>query len=114
MPEKDPSNYTWLTYAWVFLLSSWGGFVSFFRKRKQGQVRAFNFSELFGEIFTSAGVGVLTFFICEYQNVAPLLSAVFIAISGHMGSRALFGLEQVFEHKFGVKIPDEDGQQSPN
>ena len=108
MPEKDPANYTWLTYTWVIMLSSWGGIVSFMRKRKQGKIRPFNFSELFGEMFTSAGVGVLTFYMCEYSNISPLLSAVFIAVSGHMGSRAVFGLEQVFEEKFGVKLPEEE------
>ena len=107
---KDPANYTWVTYGWVLLLSSWGGVVSFMRKRKSGLVRAFNFSELFGEIFTSAGVGILTFFMCEYTNVPPLLSAVFIAVSGHMGPRALFGLEQVFEAKFGIKLPEEGSE----
>lgn len=25
MPEKDPTSYSWITYAWVFGLSLWGG-----------------------------------------------------------------------------------------
>lgn len=108
VPEKDPANYSMLTYCWVVFLASWGGFVSFMRKRRQGRVRPFNFAELVGEIVTSALVGVLTFFLCEYSRIDPMLSAVFIAVSGHMGSRALFGLEQVFEAKLGVKIPDDD------
>lgn len=108
MIEKDPSNYGVLTYLWVIILSSWGGVVSFMRKQRQGKVRPFNFAELIGEIGTSAFVGMITFLLCEWSNTPSMLSAALIAISGHMGSRALFGLEQVVEHKFGIKIPDEE------
>ena len=51
MPEKDPTTYPLITYAWVLLLSSWGGVV---------------------------------------------------AISGHMGTRAIFHLEQFAESRFGI------------
>lgn len=100
MPEKDPTNYGLLTYAWVLLVSAAGGAVSFHRKLRDGAVRAFNFTEFVGEIFTSAFAGIITFWLCEWSNVPPLLSAVFIAISGHMGSRAIFGIEQWAERKF--------------
>ncbi len=102
--EKDPANYGWLTYAWVMALSSWGGMVSFWRKRKDNLVRPFNFTELVGEIMTSAFVGVLTFWMCEFSSISPLMTAAMVGISGHMGSRAIFGLEQVFEARFGVKV----------
>ena len=94
MPEKDPTNYPLLTYLWVVLMASWGGVVSFMRKRREGVVRAFNITELFGELFTSAFVGILTFLLCEWSGIPPLLTAAFVGITGHMGSRALF----MFEH----------------
>ena len=99
-PEKDPSNYGWVTYAYVLALSVVGGVVGFHRKMREGAVRAFNVTEFIGEIFTSAFAGVLTFYLCEWSGVAPLLSAVLIAISGHMGSRAIFGIEKWAESKF--------------
>ena len=99
MPEKDPSTYTLLTYAWVFLLSMAGGVVSFARKMREGVVRAFNITEFIGELITSAFAGVMTFYLCEWSGVAPLLSAVLIGISGHMGSRAIFGIERWVEKR---------------
>lgn len=97
MPEKDPTNYSALTYLWVFLLSSWGGLVSFFRKYKEGKTRAFNIVEFIGEIVISAFVGVVTFLLCEAGNINHLVSAALVAISGHMGSRAIFIFERYAE-----------------
>lgn len=97
MPEKDPQNYALLTYLWVFLLSAWGGLVSFINKVKTGETRRFNVIELIGELCTSAFAGVLTFWACEHANLAPLLTAAFVGISGHMGSRAIFNMEKFFD-----------------
>jgi hypothetical protein len=102
MPEKDPTNYSFVTYGWVMILSVWGGLVSFLRKQKAGKVRAFNITEFLGELMTSALAGLITFWLCEWSNTSPLLSAALIAISGHMGSRALFQFEAWAESKFGV------------
>ena len=87
---KDPTTYAWLTYLWVFGLSSWGGFVSFMRKRRQGQARPFNVAEFVGEIATSAFAGVVTFYLAM------------VAISGHMGGRAVFLMETWMERKFPI------------
>lgn len=100
MPEKDPTTYTWITYAWVMLVSAAGGTVNFARKMREGAVRAFNVTEFVGEMITSAFAGVITFWLCEWSGVSPLLSAVLIAISGHMGSRAIFGIEKWAEGRF--------------
>ena len=50
MPDKDPSTYGLITYLWVTGLAAWGGLVSFYRKVKSGETRAFNVVELIGEI----------------------------------------------------------------
>jgi NhaP-type Na+/H+ and K+/H+ antiporter len=93
MPEKDPTSYSIVTYAWVLFLSCWGGLVGFYRKYKLGYVRAFNIAEFFGDIFTSGFVGVITFYLCESSKMDPLLTAAFVGVSGHMGSRAIFQIE---------------------
>lgn len=103
MPEKDPTSYTMLTYAWVGLLSAWGGAVNFMRKRKSGTARPFNVTEFVGELVTSAFAGVVTFWLCEAAGIAPLVTAALVAISGHMGSRAIFQLERWAEGRFGMK-----------
>ena len=96
---KDPASFTWVTYLWVLGLSVWGGFVSFYAKTKKGVTRAWNITELFGEMATSALSGIITFYLCEYSGVPPLLSAALIAISGHMGSRLIFMIESKLEER---------------
>jgi hypothetical protein len=85
------------TYLWVIAVALLGGAASFYQKVKAGQARWFNFAEFVGEMTTSALAGVLTFWLCEYASLNPWLQAAFIGIAGHMGSRALFMLEKMFE-----------------
>lgn len=93
MPEKSPEAYSFITYGWVFALAILGGVVSFMRKLQTGHTRVFNLVEFIGEIVTSAFAGVLTFWMCEHSGLSPLMTAAFVGISGHMGSRALFMAE---------------------
>lgn len=93
MPEKSPEAYSFITYGWVFALAILGGVVSFMRKLQEGHTRVFNLVEFIGEIVTSAFAGVLTFWMCEHASLSPLVTAAFVGISGHMGSRALFMAE---------------------
>jgi hypothetical protein len=101
-PPKSPSPFTYdvLTYLWVIGLSILGGIVSFLRKLREGHARAFNIVEFVGEVFTSGFAGLLTFWLCQAGNIDPLLTAVFIGIAGHMGSRALFLIEKWAEARF--------------
>lgn len=98
-PPKTPFDYSIITYLWVALISVMGGIANFFHKVKMGAVRAFNITEFVGEIFISAFTGMITFWLCEWAAIAPLLSAVLIAVSGHMGSRAIFLIEKAIERK---------------
>jgi LydA holin phage, holin superfamily III len=100
MQEKTPETFTTLTYLWVFGLSALGGIVSFARKVREGHARAWNFVEFIGEIVTSSFAGVMTFYLCEWSNFAPLLTAAMVGIAGHMGSRAIFLLEAFFDQKY--------------
>ena len=100
--EKDPANYSFLTYAWVTGLATLGGAVNFLRKVKEGSARAVNFTEFIGELVTSGFAGLLTFWLCEAADFNKLLSAVLIGIAGHMGSRAIFMIEKWAESKFGA------------
>lgn len=93
MPEKSPETYSFITYGWVFALAILGGVVSFMRKLQAGNTRIFNLVEFIGEIVTSAFAGVITFWMCEHSGLSPLVTAAFVGISGHMGSRALFMAE---------------------
>jgi hypothetical protein len=103
MPEKDPTSYQLLTYAWVMALASWGGVVSYIRRVKAGTAEKFSFMELIGEIVISAFTGVLTFWLCELGGFPDLLTAAFVGVSGHMGSRAIALMEDSFKRKMGVR-----------
>lgn len=93
MPEKDPTTYSTLTYLWVLGLATWGGVAGYIRKARRGAVVRFSVAELLGEIVISAFVGLITFYLCDASQIDPRLTAVMVAISGHMGSRAIFLFE---------------------
>jgi len=105
MPDKNPESFQLITYAWVIGLSILGGIVSFFQKVKKGQTRIFNIVEFIGEVVTSAFVGIVTFYLCQASHMDELTTAGIVAISGHMGSRALFLLERYIERYADIKIP---------
>lgn len=100
MPEKDPTSYSLITYGWVFILAILGGIVNFMRKLQDGHTRAFNVVEFIGEIVTSAFAGVITFWMCEHAGFSGLVTAAFVGVAGHMGSRALFMFEEYLQTKF--------------
>jgi len=99
---KSVTDYGALTYAWVLLLSAWGGAVSFINKVRSGAVRPFNVVELVGELVVSGFVGVLTFWLCESAGFNELLTAVCVGVSSHMGTRGLFRLEQYISKRLGL------------
>lgn len=84
---------------WMAAIAAIGGYVNFRQKMQQGNVRAWNLTELLGEMAVSAFCGVLTFWICRGFDVNPWLTAAGVAISGHLGARGLFLLEKTLEKK---------------
>ena len=103
MPDKDPTSYQLLTYLWVMLLAAWGGIASYIRRVRSGTAEKFSVMELIGEIVISGFTGVLTFWLCELAGFPGLLTAAFVGISGHMGSRAIALMEDSFKRKMGVR-----------
>lgn len=103
--ERTPFDYSVLTYVWVLSLSAFGGLVNWSRKVKEGHARPFNVAEFVGELVTSAFAGLLTFWLTEAAGMNSMLSAVLIAISGHMGSRTIFRIEQWAEARFKAFAP---------
>jgi hypothetical protein len=79
---------------WMLGVSLLGGIVSFLQKVKAGKSRPMNITELVGEMMTSALVGLVTYWICRAYGVNEYLAAAGVAISGHMGARAIFIFEQ--------------------
>lgn len=106
MVEKDPTSYALLTYLWVTALALWGGVVRYIQKLRAGETTRFNFTELVGELVISAFSGIITFYLCEAAELNTLITAGLVGISGHMGSRALFLVENTMKRRFGL-IDDE-------
>lgn len=90
-----------ITYGWVVLLAVWGGVVNYINKVRTGKTSRFNMMELVGDIVTSGFVGVLTFWLCQAAGFSPLLTAVFVGVSGHMGARGMAQLEVFVGDKIG-------------
>ena len=105
MPNS-PENIPLLTYAWVFLLSLWGGIASNIRKIRSGAIR-FSFAELIGDVVISGFIGLITYYLCKYYAIDDILSAVFVGISSHMGTRAIYALEIAISEKLKIKLPEE-------
>lgn len=99
------------TYGWVVALSMLGGFASFYGKVKAGTARWVNLGEFFGELATSALAGLVTYWLCRWANLNEWLAAAFVAIAGHMGTRAVFMLEKLLERwlgRFADSVPTQD------
>lgn len=78
----------------MFLVAMLGGLISFYRKWKDGHVRAFNVTEFLGELLVSGGCGVLAYWLFKGFGVNEWLTAAGVGIVGHMGSRAMFLAEK--------------------
>ena len=117
MSEKIPFFTTiadLLTYAWVFGLAMLGGAASFVRRVRNGEAKYSNIIELIGELVVSAFAGLVTFFLCKSAAFDEMLTAAFVAISGHMGTRIIFKFEAYLVKRFGLdnecELPKEDSR----
>ena len=110
MPEKDPSN-TALFVEWMrqftpyfttVFLSIWGGVVNHIQTIRNGR-KKFQLKELIFDLVVSTFAGLITFYFCRSAGISETMSAVLIAISGHMGTRAIAGFETVYRRIIGAK-----------
>jgi CHASE2 domain-containing sensor protein len=85
---KDPLSYSLRQYGFILTISLMGGFVNWYTKVRKGET-PLSLMALVGELATSALAGVLVFYVCEWMNLAPLLTAAIVGIVGHMGGRAI-------------------------
>lgn len=116
MLDKDPNEPSllleWLKqimpYAITVFLSMWGGIVNhitLLRKTKS----EFKLRELLFDLIASTFAGLITFYSCRSAGISETTSAVLIAISGHMGTRAIAGFESLYMRLMGIKRQDKRG-----
>jgi hypothetical protein len=91
-----------LTWVWILGLSALGGIVSFLQKLKTGHTRAWNFTELVGEVATSGLAGIITANLADSINAPASLKYALVGIVAHMGSRGLLKLETLANAKFNL------------
>jgi hypothetical protein len=90
----------YLPWLWLILITLLGGVASFVRKMRESHVRVWNFTEFVGEIVISGLAGLITANICQWQDFPMPLTYALTGIGAHMGSRALFKAEALFDTKF--------------
>lgn len=98
--EKGPfvaSNL--LPTVWMVAVSILGGFASFYRKYQNKEVKFVNFMELVGELMVSVLVGLITYWICKSFAVEEYLTVAAVAITSHMGTRAIAIFEKALIRK---------------
>lgn len=91
-----------MPYLTTFFLSIWGGTVNYITKVRSGQ-KKFKLKELILDLIVSTFAGLITFHFCRSAGISETMSAVLIAISGHMGTRAIAGFEMLYSRVIGVR-----------
>lgn len=101
MPEKTPLDYTILQYLFVAILGALGGLIARLQIIMGIGVHCWKcaIGRIISDSCTSGFCGILAFWACESINMKPLLTAVIIGITGHMGSRALFLVEKLISER---------------
>ena len=100
---KDPLDYSLKTYGMILGVALLGGFASWYSKVRKGELPGWSINHLVGELATSALAGLLCFWVCEWRNFDPLLTAALTGIAGHMGTRAI-GLFEEWATKRAKKV----------
>lgn len=99
LPADWAPLFAWL---WVLGVSILGGFASFLRKMRHGHVRAWNITELLGEMTAAALTGIITANLCAWMAYPDPLKYALVGITSHMGSKFLFMLERLAASKLQV------------
>lgn len=103
---KTPLSYSLSEYGVVLATALLGGIASWFMKVRRGELLLWNLSALIGELCVSAFAGLLAFWICEWLELKPLLTAALVAMAGHAGARGLGWAEmlaqRLVEKKLGI------------
>lgn len=110
MPEKDPANYSLITYAWMIGLAVWGGMVRYFQRINAGH-DCFRWFAFGGEIIASGFFGIITFYLAKSADIDSLVTAAMVGVSGHMGVTINYYVRQFVQRRLGIKISITDETQ---
>lgn len=99
-PEQKAEGLIKQVMPWGFaiFLSCWGGFVSHVQRNRGRKMRI---KILIFDLAISSFAGILTHLLCQSAGLNPTLSAALVAISGHMGTRAISSFELLHDRFLG-------------
>lgn len=101
---KTPLSYSMHEYSIALGTALLGGMASWWMKVRRGELVAWNLSSLIGELCVSAFAGLLTFWLCEYFALNPLLTAPIIGMSGLAGAKGLTWVESIGQRMIEKKL----------
>jgi hypothetical protein len=104
MPDKDLGSINnvsdffrhALPYLSTFGLACWGGTVHYFQWIRKKNKR-FSWRDLGIDLIVSSFAGVITHLACVWAGIDGAKSAMLIAVSGHMGTRAIAGFYSMYD-----------------
>lgn len=108
MHEHDWLHFI-VTLPYVLFLSLAGGLGAFIMRLNQAaepQPLKLIFIKLMGELFLSGFAGLLTFLLCKEFELSANMTAVAVAISGHLGGNMIVIISKYAEKFFKGKIGD--------
>lgn len=96
------AEYGLLGYAWLIVISIWGGTVRYITDVKRGDKPSF-MSWLY-EAIISAFVGIITAMLCQYYHLDFLLTSAITGMAAHNGTRTLYVIAEVLKKKAQVNL----------
>lgn len=104
---KTPLSYSLSEYGVVLATALLGGVASWSMKVRRSELLLWSLSSLIGELCVSAFAGLLAFWICEWLEIKPLLTAALVAMAGHAGARGISWAEllaqRLIEKRLGIE-----------
>lgn len=88
-------------YIWTMFLSLFAGIVQYVEKLRSGV--EFNMRELICDLIICVFVGYLTMLLCKIAGISGDAQSFIVAISAHMGTRALMQYEAFRNRVLGLK-----------
>lgn len=95
-----------LGYLWFVFMAIWGGTASYISRVRKTK-KPFSLVELVGEWAISGFAGLITAYLCAEMGMSFYVTAALTGISGHMGGRAIFIIENWIQYRLRWK-PEND------
>lgn len=81
-------SFPWFSMIGAFCLATFGGIVHYLQGLISSK-RTWSLLSFIVESLTSGFVGILAFFLCEYVGLSHYPTAFIVAMTGHLGAKAI-------------------------